>query len=125
MKQFTILILSVILFGSAGLAFEQQDLDQMPSQEQLFDHGNFDMEGLSAGGLDELEQFFGQRRFKCVSKNRRGRRFVAEAGERRRARRRAMRKCRRNSRRPRSCYIARCKRRGGKLGDLIDLIDQF
>ena len=127
MSKVIVLLLSVMMFSTTGYAFEQQDLDQLQSEEQLFDHPNFDMENFTARGQNELKNFFGHRKFRCVSKNRRGRRFRAQARDRRQARRRAMRQCRRNSRRPNTCRIVRCSRvgNGGKLGDLIDLIEKF
>lgn len=126
MKTMIVLLMSVMMFSTTGMAFEQQDLDQLQSQDQLFDHPNFDMENFSARGYSELQKFFGHRKFRCVSQNRRGRRFRAEARERRQARQRAMRQCRRQSRRPATCRVVRCSRtNGGKLNDLIDLIEKF
>lgn len=52
-----------------------------------------------------------KRRWKCIAKNGRGYRFHGKARYRFIARNRALRKCRNHSFRPRSCYIARCRRR--------------
>ncbi len=121
MKAILLVVLSTLMLSPA-LAFEQTDLDKINAYEQLLDVPSFDAEGFEGGDILN-KNFFGKRQFVCVAKNRRGRQFHTQGRNRQNVRRRAMRQCRRNSRRPRTCQIVRCKRRGGKLNDLIDLID--
>ena len=123
MKALVLTILSVMMITPA-MAFDQTDLDHVNSFQELNDVPNFEFEGFASNGKKSINKnFFGRRRFVCVSKNRRGLRFKAQGPNHRRVRRRAMRKCRRNSHRPRSCQVVRCRRKGGKFNDLIDLID--
>lgn len=122
MKKLVIIAITFLMTAPA-VAFDQADLDNIGSFEEIVDNPNFDFEGFSNDGVDNVENFLGKRKFRCVAENRRGRRFVAKAKVRRRARRRALRKCRNNSKRPGTCYIVRCKRKGGKFGEFIDIID--
>ncbi|MEM7646867.1 MAG: hypothetical protein AAF203_08165 [Pseudomonadota bacterium] len=118
------LILVSLLMTAPAMAFDQSDLDAVATYEELAQHQDVDMEGLGLEGEVEVQNFLGRRRFRCVAENGRGLRFRGQGQNRRQARRRAMRKCRNNSFRPRSCYLVRCKRQGGRLGDLIDNIDE-
>ena len=122
MKQILIILVSTLMLSPA-MAFNQTDLDNLDNYEQLFNRDDVNMDGIAAGGLSDITDFLGGRKFTCVAKNRRGARYKAQGKNLRRVRRRAMRKCRQDSFRPRTCQIVRCKRRGGKLGDFIDLVD--
>ncbi len=119
----TILMIAIsTLMLSPAMAFEQTDLDQINSFQELQTVPEFDLEGFKGGkAVDDI--FFGHRDFTCVAKNRRGRRFQTQGPNRVRVRRRALRQCRRHSLRPATCQIVRCERRNGKLDVLIDFID--
>lgn len=121
MKTLVMVVLSTLMLSPA-MAFDQADLDNINSYTELAEHPGFNAEGFLGGEEVDVE-IFRKRRFTCVSENGRGLRFRAQGPNKANVRRRAMRKCRRNSFRPRSCYIVRCKRRGGKFQDFIDLID--
>ena len=119
----TLIILLSFLMISPAMSFDQNDLDQINSFSELAEEPAFDFGDFSTEGAQEVEAFLDRRRFRCVARNGRGDRFRAQGRRPRQARRRAMRRCRNNSRRPRSCRIVRCNRRGGALNDIINIID--
>lgn len=123
MKQLILVLLSALMLSPA-MAFDQTDLDNLESFDQLIDRDDVNMEGITARrGGDSINNFLGGRNFTCVASNRRGARYRAQGKVLRNVQRRVMRQCRRDSRRPSSCRIDRCTRRGGKLGQFIDLVD--
>jgi hypothetical protein len=120
MKTIIMFILTAMMVSPA-LAFDQTDLDNLNSYQELLEVPEFDSEGFEGG--EALNSFLGRRRFVCVAQNARGARYRAEGKNRENVRRRALRQCRRDSFVPRTCEIIRCKREGGKFQDFLDLID--
>lgn len=121
MKSILLVILASFVMTPA-MAIDQNDLDQLNSFQDVVENIEFDSEGFQGEELvDNI--FFGRRNFRCIAENGRGMEFRGKGDNRRMARRRAMMKCRRNSRRPRSCEVVSCRRKGGKLNDFLDLIE--
>ena len=120
MKRLVLVVVSMLMMAPPAMSFDQDDLNSIDNADQLMVEEGV---ALDSDKFDRVNDFLGRRRFVCVAENGRGNRFRARHRRRPRARRMAMRKCRQNSRRPRSCEILRCRRRGGGLFDLIDLIN--
>ena len=106
-------LLTVLAFSMLPMAMQAQPAQAAASTSSA--NVDIDLGDL----IDLIDTNFRKKKFRCVAENRRGRRFVAKAKDRkafkarRKAARKALRKCRDNSRRPRTCEVVRCRRVGG------------